>query len=41
MVTGPQFILTVPLSTPVGTGEEESGELKDLLGAGLKEIGTA
>ena len=40
MVTGPQFILTVPLSTPVGTGEE-SGELKDLLGAGLKEIGTA
>ena len=38
MVTGPQFILTVPLSTPVGTGEE-SGELKELLGAGLKEIG--
>ena len=39
MVTGPQFILTVPLSTPVGTGEE-SGELKELLGAGLKEIGS-
>ena len=40
MVTGPQFILTVPLSTPVGT-DEESGELKDFLRAGLKEIGTA
>ena len=40
MVTGPQFILTVRLSTPVGT-DEESGELKDLLAAGLKEIGTA